>query len=118
VSEPTTFPAPIIPPQELVAIHRAPDFSKPPRDKFEREYRAFWLMLPQLLKTHRNLYVAVHDGQLVDSDADNIALALRVYAKIGYIPIYVGLVTDEPQPLARIPYRRSLDRPQLALDID
>lgn len=74
-------------------------------DKGEREYRTFLRLLPQLLDSHRGLYVAVHDGQVVDSDADDISLIQRVHAKFGYVPIHVGLVTDRPT-LLHIPHYR------------
>jgi hypothetical protein len=34
-------------------------------------------------------YVAIHDGQVVDSDADEVALILRVQARVGYVPLNV-----------------------------
>jgi hypothetical protein len=84
----------------------APTFDStvpPPRSKWEREYRAFLQLLPQLLATHRGQFVAIHEGQVVDSDDDEIALALRVYAKYGYIQLHIGRVVEQPPPLARIP---------------
>ena len=59
-----------------------------------------------LLKTHKNQYVAVHQGKVVDSGGGEIALGLRVYAKFGYVPIYVGRVSAEPQPVVQIPTPR------------
>ncbi len=81
----------------------AVDLPAPELPKGEREYRAFLRLLPELLVTHRGKYVAVHNGQVVDSDTDDVALILRVQAKVGYVPIHVGLVTDF-QPLVRIPH--------------
>ncbi len=78
--------------------------------KGEREYQAFLRLLPGLLATHRGKYVAVHDGQVVDSDTDEVGLILRVQARIGYVPLYVGLVTDQPLVI-RIPHYREY-RPQ------
>jgi hypothetical protein len=75
----------------------------PPRSKWEREYRAFLRLLPQLLATHRGQFVAIHEGQVVDSDDDEITLALRVYAKYGYIQLHIGRVVEQPSPPARIP---------------
>jgi hypothetical protein len=97
VSEPITYPAPVL------------DLAPPP-SKWEREYRAFLRLLPQLLQTHRGKYVALHEGQLVDSGEDEIALASRVWAKYGYVPIHVDLVTEQPPPLARMPSFRILSR--------
>lgn len=75
----------------------------PELPKGEREYRAFLRLLPELLATHPGKYVAVHNGAVVDSDSDDVALILRVQAKVGYVPIHVGLVTESP-PLVRIPH--------------
>jgi hypothetical protein len=51
---------------------------------------------------------------VIDSDADDIALIQRVHARIGYVPIHVGLVI-EPQPIVRIPhYREHRPRGEMA----
>jgi len=76
-------------------------------DKAEREYRAFRRLLPQLLLSHRGQYVAVHDGEVVDFDTDDISLIQRVHARFGYVPIHVGLVTDRPT-LLRVPHYHEL----------
>src|ERR1700680_4373774 len=81
--------------------------SPPEASKGEREYQAFLDLLPQLLASFRGKYVAIHDGQVVDSDTDDIALILRVQARVGYVPIHVGLVTDQ-QPIHRIPHYREV----------
>ena len=73
--------------------------------KGEREYAAFLRLLPQLLATHRGQYVAIHEGQVVDADADDIALIRRVHARVGYVAIHVGLVTDA-LPVERMPHYR------------
>jgi hypothetical protein len=76
-----------------------------PLTKWEREYRAFRRLLPELLKTHKGRYVAVHDENVVDSDSDDIALIQRVHAKYGYVPIHVELVAERAQ-VVRIPHYR------------
>jgi hypothetical protein len=75
----------------------------PTASKWEAERRAFLHLLPSLMSTHRNKYVAVHQGAIVESGDDQTRIALAAYAKQGYVPIYVGLVTDQPSPIARIP---------------
>lgn len=85
-------------------------YSPPELTKGEREYRAFLRLLPQLLPTHRGKYVAMHNEQVVDIDTDDIALIQRVHARVGYVPIHVGLVTEQSQ-LVRIPHYREY-RPQ------
>ncbi len=89
-------------------IHPAPviEVPAPPNDKWQREKHAFYQLRPQLLSTHLGKYVAIHEGRVVDSDTDEIALALRVYRQIGYAPIFVGFVTDKPIPPVRIPSPR------------
>lgn len=80
----------------------------PPRNKWEREYRAFKRLLPELLKTHHGKYVAIHEEQVVDSGEDRLELALRVLAKVGNVSIHVGHVSAEPEPVCRSGIRRDL----------
>lgn len=77
----------------------------PELTKGEREYQAFLGLLPRLLATHRGLYVAIHEGGVVDSDADDVALVQRVHGRVGYVPIHVGLVA-ESLPTVRLPHYR------------
>ena len=65
-------------------------------------------LLPQLLATHRDKYVAVHNEQVVDSGDDKVALALRVLVKVGNVPVHVGRVSEKPEPMARSGVRREL----------
>ena len=80
----------VIPPEALTL---------PPRNKWEREYRAFQRLLPELLKTHHGKYVAIHEEHVVDTGEEPLALALRVLARIGNVSIHVGHVTEEPEPI-------------------
>jgi hypothetical protein len=79
----------------------------PEMSKGQREHQAFLRLLPELLGTHRGQYVAVHEEQVIDSDADDIALIRRVHARIGYVPIHVALVTDRPAVVSVPHYRES-----------
>jgi hypothetical protein len=76
------------------------------RDKWASEFEAFQRLLPQLLETHRGEYVVIHEGLVVDSGQDDLALALRFFEQHGNVPIHVGLVSDEPEPVIRIPHYR------------
>jgi len=96
MSATVTLPAPLV------------ELPVPLRTKWEREYAAFQQLLPRLLTTHRGKYVAIHDGQVIDSGDDKLALALRVLGQIGNLAIHVGLVTDEPAPIARSGVRREI----------
>ena len=81
----------------------APEYQTPHRDdQWERERLAFLGMQPTLLQTYCGKHVAIHDGEVVDCDTDEVQLGLRVYGKYGYIPIYVGLVTKTPAPIVRV----------------
>lgn len=43
-----------------------------------RERQAYVALHPTLLKNYPNQYVAIHNGQLVDHDANGLALSLRM----------------------------------------
>ncbi|MCI0381424.1 MAG: hypothetical protein L0215_27885 [Gemmataceae bacterium] len=73
--------------------------------KGEREYQAFLHLLPTLLPKYKDTFVAIHDGQVIDSDSDDIALIRRVHSRIGYVPIHVGLVTEQVS-LVHVPHYR------------
>ncbi len=63
--------------------------------KVERERRAFLAMKRTLLQNEslKGKYVAIIDGQVVDSDTDDEELVARIYRRYGYRPMYIGLVT-------------------------
>jgi Family of unknown function (DUF5678) len=85
-------------------IMPAPEFSslRVPSSKWRDEFNAFQRLLPSLLATHAGKYVAIHNGQVVDTGDDQAEVAMRAYAKFGYVPMHVGLVTIEPRPIMRI----------------
>ena len=76
--------------------------------KWEQERSAYWRLLPTLVSQYRDQYVAIHEGQVVASGTNQVELALRVYRRFGYVPIYVGLVSDEPWRMFRVPSPRVL----------
>jgi hypothetical protein len=88
--QPPTLPAPVI------------DLSPLPLTKWEREYQAFQRLLPQLLQTHRDQFVAIHDERVVDSDLDEVVLISRVHARYGYVPLHVERVTKLPPSPTRL----------------
>jgi len=79
-----------------------------PLSKWHLEQQAFQKLLPGLLATHKGQYVAVYNGQVVDSGSDKLAVAMRVLSKVGNVPIYVGLVSAGPEPVFRSGVRREL----------
>ena len=78
---------------------------EPEPTKFERERRAFFRLLPELLSTHRGQYVAIHDEQVVDSGPGRIDVVFRAQAKVQG-GVYVGLVSPEPLRILRSGIRR------------
>jgi PHD/YefM family antitoxin component YafN of YafNO toxin-antitoxin module len=62
----------------------------------EPEREAFQRLLPELLKTHRGQFVAVHGGQVIDSDPDKEALARRVLVRSCW-PVYIQEVREQPR---------------------
>lgn len=76
--------------QEKEARHRAR------LEALQQERVAFLRLKPELLRTHKGLYVAIHNGQVVDSDKDQRALAKRVFAQ-SYRPVYIELVSEKPR---------------------
>jgi len=92
-----------IPLRELLPLAQA-------TSKADREQAAFRRLLPGLLTTHAGRFVAIHEEQVIDDDDDDIALVRRVHARVGYVPIFVGLVTATP-PNLRLPRYREV-RPQ------
>src|SRR5262245_32470457 len=98
MSEVVEFPAPKI------------EFPEPKVDKFRQEQWAFYCLLGDLLKTHRRQYVAVHNKQVVESSPDKMDVIRRAYQRFGNVPIYVGLVSDAPPPVVRMPRYNFLRR--------
>ncbi|MBL8800152.1 MAG: hypothetical protein JNM56_40090 [Planctomycetia bacterium] len=79
-----------------------------PLTKFERERRAFYRLLPELLQTHRGQYVAIHDEQVVDCGPVRADVVFRALDRVRS-DIFVGLVNEKPEPVARSGVRRVLD---------
>jgi hypothetical protein len=96
-SETATLPAPAI---EMATVAN---------NKWAREFEAFQRLLPQLLAAHRGKYVVIHEGHVVDAGDDDLALALRFFSRHGNVPIHVGLVTEQPEPIVHIPHYRMLE---------
>jgi hypothetical protein len=95
----------------VLQLESAPPMVRVPDPKWRKEREAFHRMLPELLKAHRDQFVAVHEERVVNKGTDPIEVVKRAYAQYGYIPIYVGLVTDQPPPPVRVPSPRLIRRP-------
>ena len=100
MSEPEILPAPVL------------DLG--PKTKWERERQAFYRLLPDLLQTHRDKYVAIHEEKVVGVGDSFIDVASKADQQFGSsTPIYVGLVAVEARQV-RISGPRFVrnDRPQ------
>lgn len=62
-----------------------------------KEIAAFEQMKPELLKTHNGKWVAVLDGQLVESDDNRQLLSQRVREKFGDRTMLIEQVRDAPR---------------------
>jgi hypothetical protein len=95
-----------------VAILPAPEIesAEAAETAWERERRAFFQLLPSLLKSHPGQYVAVHDGAVIARGSDRISVTLDAYQQVGYVPLYVGLVGEAPRRRVRLPSPRVLRR--------
>jgi hypothetical protein len=66
------------------------------RAKVEKEQATFEQQKSELLKKYRGRYVAMHNGEVVETAASLRALRNKVFAHFGYTPMLHTLVTDEP----------------------
>jgi hypothetical protein len=71
-----------------------------------REHAAFVRLLPELLKTHREKFVAVHNSAVVAVADTFTDAALKAYKLVGYVPLHVGFVSGESVPVVRLPSPR------------
>jgi len=62
---------------------------------FERELDKFRRMLPALMKSHPNKFVAILNGKVVDHDKDELRLANRVYMKYPRVFVLIREVKEE-----------------------
>ncbi len=85
-----------------VTLDTLPD--TPYNRKWKKEIAAYDTMWPELLKTHKGKWVAVHGGEIVDIDRNREALIERIYTKFSRrTPIYVEMVVDTRYRIVDIP---------------
>lgn len=86
----------------------APDLPGRDEDRWRREQSAFHRLLPALLGTHRDRFVAIHEGRVVEAGDDKLEVARRAYARFGHVPIFVSRVAESPTAPVRIPSPRCI----------
>jgi hypothetical protein len=75
-------------------------------DYIEHQAQLFDQMRPELLQHYREQYVWFEDGNVLDTDEDQAALAIRAYNRTGLRPLLIKKVcSEDPQPLVRTPFR-------------
>jgi len=62
---------------------------------FEREKSTFTRLLPTLMPRYAGQFVAVHDGDVVDSDRSSSELVRRFFRQFGDTHVYIGYVGQE-----------------------
>lgn len=62
---------------------------------FWKEVSAFNQLPQTMIDEFYGRYVAVYQGNIVDSDTDEGELALRFYRTFGYVPVYIHKVGTE-----------------------
>ena len=61
-----------------------------------KEERAYQRLYPMLRAQYFNQFVAIYDGQLLDSDVDFEELFLRIQQRIGANTVLIRRVTEQP----------------------
>jgi PHD/YefM family antitoxin component YafN of YafNO toxin-antitoxin module len=91
---------------QAAAKHAASNLDQPQANALDdslsilaRESRAFEALKPELLKTHRNQYVAIVGGEVVETGDNEFDVIERVYQRLGRVVMFVDKVTDEPRPV-------------------
>lgn len=72
------------------------------REKIAWETAEFERLYPELRRDHFGQWVAIHEGALVDQDADVSALYARVRAKYGRTAVLIRQVRDTPSAEIRL----------------
>lgn len=62
----------------------------------DREMQAYLQQHEQLLATYRGQSIAMHNGEVIDHDPDEVALSQRVRAQYGKEPVLITPVLPEP----------------------
>lgn len=65
--------------------------------KISQEEQYFRQQLSQLLAEYADQYIAMHNGQIIDSDANELELYLRIREKYPYTGILLKKVTPQTE---------------------
>lgn len=67
--------------------------------KIAQEEEYFQGQHTQLLQSYQGQYIAMHDGQVIDSDVDELALYMRIRQQYPLIGILIKKVTATPEDI-------------------
>lgn len=90
--------------QAFPAVYVSPD-----RETMMREQAAYERLRESLLATHEGQYVAIHGGELVDADPDEMALVRRINKRYPDAVVHLRRVTREPDREIRVYSPRLVD---------
>lgn len=77
----------------------------------EQEQAAYeHIMREELLATQEGQYVTIHGGELVDADADQMALARRINADYPDRVVHIRFVRRGPNPVLHFRSPRFINR--------
>ena len=72
------------------------------RQAMQREAKAFRKLHPALWKTMPGEYAAIYQGKLVDHDADQLALFLRIEAQYPGMTVLIRQVRSMPEEIIQV----------------
>ncbi len=67
------------------------------RQAIHQEMQVFRARHAELLQTYEGRYIAMHQGQVVDDDKDQLALLTRIEAQYPDTPVLITRVVSEPE---------------------
>ena len=84
------------------------------REKIHDETEAFWARHADLVARYHGEYVAMHQGQVVDHDANVVRLERRVAERFGESAVLIAPVTDASRrDLSTVSFRLTPPGPTL-----
>lgn len=84
-------------------------YVSPDRPRMEAEQQAYESHRETILADYEGEYVAVHEGQVVDHDRNEIELVRRIITRFPAGVVHIRLVTQEPEPELRFRSPRFVD---------
>src|SRR5205823_1592579 len=103
---------PPTPQAESVVLPEVPGTTLRPRPthpKLVAEQAAFSRLLPELLSQYRGRYVALHEGAILAVGDTEIEALNLAYTRQPEALVLVRKVTDQPEPIERLPFFRPVD---------